>query len=392
MKKTLRKFLTAGLALSLCLTALTACGKKDNKDQGQAVPAGEGMQINSEASPADKGEGQKFKPSDFGWQSQDKYEFQYAGISMSLPEKIREAMQKKDIIMLDDSIWNDKGGVKYGVISWNKMTEEQKNKELGTMGDEYPDWIKSLEKIGAFSMFEAGTSEEEISKITGCTDHKKLGQSSDGQYDYYLSTNKDSKSELKDEIGKIDIKIGQIEKLPENGYVFTEKNSSAQSAVGVGQEGSTSSNLGDLKTKTIEGKEYSLKEMGENELTMVNVFATWCGPCVKEIPELQKLSEEMKDKKVGIVGVVTDTVSGGSEDSGALAKAKEIKDKLKVTYPFLMPDKTNFNGRLNGIQALPETFFVDKKGNIVGETYSGARSYDDWKAIIEKELANLKNK
>ena len=58
----------------------------------------------------------------------------------------------------------------------------------------------------------------------------------------------------------------------------------------------------------------------------------------------------------------------------------------------MIPDKTNFNGRLNGIQALPETFFVDKNGNIVGDTYSGAKNTEEWKKVIEKELANIKNK
>ena len=46
-------------------------------------------------------------------------------------------------------------------------------------------------------------------------------------------------------------------------------------------------------------------------------------------------------------------------------------------------------GRLQGIQALPETFFVDSKGNIVGDSYSGAKSLDEWKAIVEKELKNV---
>lgn len=55
-----------------------------------------------------------------------------------------------------------------------------------------------------------------------------------------------------------------------------------------------------------------------------------------------------------------------------------------------MPDKTNFNGRLNGIQAMPETFFVDSNGNIVGDTYSGAKSAKEWKQVIEKELEKIK--
>ena len=44
---------------------------------------------------------------------------------------------------------------------------------------------------------------------------------------------------------------------------------------------------------------------------MVNVFATWCSPCINEIPDLEKLYQEMKDKGVGVVGVTRDTVGSG---------------------------------------------------------------------------------
>ena len=76
----------------------------------------------------------------------------------------------------------------------------------------------------------------------------------------------------------------------------------------------------------------------------------------------------------------------------SIEKSKLIHEKTKASYPFLMPDKTNFNGRLNGIQAMPETFFVDSNGNIVGDTYSGAKSAKEWKQVIEKELEKIKNK
>ena len=47
------------------------------------------------------------------------------------------------------------------------------------------------------------------------------------------------------------------------------------------------------------------------------------------------------------------------------------------------------NGRLQGISAFPETFFVDKDGNIVGDTYTGSHILDEWKEIVEKELKNV---
>ena len=123
---------------------------------------------------------------------------------------------------------------------------------------------------------------------------------------------------------------------------------------------------------------------------MVNVFATWCTACVQEIPALAEVQKEMQSKGVNIVGVVTDTVDDSGENQEALEKAKLIMERTKANYSFLMPDKSNFNGRLNGIQALPETFFVDKNGQIVGESYSGSHNKKDWTEIIEKELARVK--
>ena len=143
-------------------------------------------------------------------------------------------------------------------------------------------------------------------------------------------------------------------------------------------------------SKDINGKEFSSKDFADYDITMVNVFATWCTACVKEIPDLVKLQKEFKNKGVNIVGVVTDTIDDNGKNEAAVKKSKLIQEKTKASYPFLMPDKTNFNGRLNGIQAMPETFFVDKNGKIVGNTYSGAKSAEEWKKVIKKELKNIK--
>ena len=48
------------------------------------------------------------------------------------------------------------------------------------------------------------------------------------------------------------------------------------------------------------------------------------------------------------------------------------------------------NGRLSGIDAVPETFFVDKEGNIVGDTYVGSHGLEEWREIVEKELEGVK--
>ena len=98
----------------------------------------------------------------------------------------------------------------------------------------------------------------------------------------------------------------------------------------------------------------------------------------------------MKERGVGVVGVVLDTVSDDAkQNEDTVKKAGVLQEKTKASYPFLVPDSTMMNGRLNGISAFPETFFVDKEGNIVGETYSGSHTLDEWKEIVEKELKNI---
>ena len=142
--------------------------------------------------------------------------------------------------------------------------------------------------------------------------------------------------------------------------------------------------------KDINDVTYTQEMFADYDLTMINVFTTWCTPCVREIPDLEKIYQEMKDDGVGVAGIVLDAADGSGETDGeTVEKGKMLAEKTGVSYPFLIPDEGYLNGRLAGIQAVPETFFVDRDGNIVGETYSGSRSFEDWKSIIEKELEGV---
>ena len=71
----------------------------------------------------------------------------------------------------------------------------------------------------------------------------------------------------------------------------------------------------------IRDRDYTEKVFSDYDLTLVNIFTTWCSPCVNEIPELEKLYEEMKEKGVGVVGVVLDTVGddGKQDDAAAVS-------------------------------------------------------------------------
>ena len=391
-------FLLLGLCLSLSFTACQNKGVAEQSsmasteaaadasgEQGLVVsPEEAGVSVNMDSN------GDSFKPADYTLPVKDEYVYECLGLKFGLSEKIKEAMKTKDIVMLDDQSPLDQD-LKYALLYFSKLTEEQKNAEVGKMGDGYEKWQESLERIGTIGMFEKSLPEKEIGKITKCDSHTKLGESKDGKYSYYLSVNSGADAETIEELKKTTVEITEKKERPENGFVLAEKSDLENTMAFSTDSQNAVTDLSNLQTKDIHGKEFSSKDFANYDLTMVNVFATWCTACIQEIPDLVEVQKEMQAKGVNIIGIVTDTVDDTGENQEAIEKAKLIQEKTKANYSFLMPDKTNFNGRLNGIQALPETFFVDKNGQIVGETYSGSHNKKDWTAIIEKELSALKN-
>lgn len=349
-------------------------------DEAGMVVDGDAVAADGDAIPSDFIQG-TFKPSDTTVQAQDSYEYPFLGLNMKLPEELLKQIKAQSIAMITNEGWNDNAdAIKYAYISWSEMTEEQKEAEVDKLGTAYDDWCNSLAKIGVIGIYDED-SEKELDKITGCTEHKEIGSSSDGKYKYYLSTNKDADESLKKEVEEIDVTLTDMTPFQQLS-AFDQPQDTSNTG--------DSTTVGKFETKGIDGKDYTEKVFSDYDLTLVNIFTTWCSPCVNEIPELEKLYEEMKEKGVGVVGVVLDTVGDdGKQDDATVKKAGVLQKKTKASYPFLIPDSTMMNGRLNGISAFPETFFVDKNGNIVGETYSGSHSLDEWKEIVEKELENV---
>lgn len=140
-----------------------------------------------------------------------------------------------------------------------------------------------------------------------------------------------------------------------------------------------------FKTTDRTGNGYDESIFASAKLTMINFWEPWCGPCVGEIPDLEKLYEAYKDKGFLILGVYSEEHMEADVD--ALIK------KTKVSYPILKYD-VNFDKFKTGY--VPTTIFVDKNGHLVdlgssndenGQPYViGAKSLDEWTAMIKDYL------
>ncbi len=123
------------------------------------------------------------------------------------------------------------------------------------------------------------------------------------------------------------------------------------------------------------------------KLTLVNVWATFCPPCLQEMPALGELYREYANRGLGIIGIVTDVFDRNERVFQANRNtANIIVEKTKANYPHLLLSEDLYNLRLKGSQVVPETFFVDSSGKIVGQTYYGAKTKAAWKKVIESTL------
>ena len=140
----------------------------------------------------------------------------------------------------------------------------------------------------------------------------------------------------------------------------------------------------------LDGNQVDQSIFADADLTMINVWGTFCTPCLDEMPDLGELSEEYKDKGMQIIGICSDTVNADRElDEAQVKKAKELAEQTGADYLHLAMSRDLVDTLLPQVMAVPMTIFVDSEGKQVGSAYMGARDKDGWTEIIEEMLASV---
>ena len=157
--------------------------------------------------------------------------------------------------------------------------------------------------------------------------------------------------------------------------------------------GSTETETLDLSSFTasdLGGKAVSGEIFKTHRLNMINIWATFCGPCIREMPDLQALSEEHAED-LQIIGIILDiTDRNYNIVLDIKQEALKIIEQTGVRYDHLIPSKSLNSLLLSDVQAVPVTVFVDREGRMVGSAYAGSRSKKDWETIITKLLEEVR--
>ncbi len=121
------------------------------------------------------------------------------------------------------------------------------------------------------------------------------------------------------------------------------------------------------------GKEVSLADF-KGRVLLVNFWATWCAPCVEELPSLDRLQ--------GALGSKDFTVLAISEDRQGAATARPFLEKHGLKRLAAHADRQMGLARALGLRGMPSTYLIDRKGNVVGSLTGAA----EWDSPAAKEL------
>lgn len=166
----------------------------------------------------------------------------------------------------------------------------------------------------------------------------------------------------------------------------------ALTACGQGESGGESSRqvtvFEDFTAQDLDGNPVDESIFADCDVTMINLWGTFCGPCLQEMPDLGEISDEYADKGFQIVGICTDAVNlDGEILEDVVETAKADAQETGADYLHIVPVGEIFTDLLPRVTGVPTTIFVDSKGQQIGLADIGAKDKDAWIQVIEEKLA-----
>ena len=138
--------------------------------------------------------------------------------------------------------------------------------------------------------------------------------------------------------------------------------------------------------KDVDGAEVTSDVLANSKLTMLNVWATYCNPCLEEMPYLGEIVAEYDSAEFQILGILSDVSENSSQED--IDYAKELIEQTQANYPHLLLGQDLYNTLVGGVTAVPTTFFVKQDGEVLGYV-TGAADKDTWKELINELLAEV---
>lgn len=295
------------------------------------------------------------------------YDFPQAGFGFELPDSVK--LSKGSIVTHDQGEFQYNGNITMAwPVYWNFTEEEVDNLTEDDLDKVHTGMSfciicsgegRDLEqtKKDCIAQIEEDTGEtlpeEEAKSLNDC---KEIHN--DGEYTWFMLTQPKSEDFPKEYQAEYDAFYDATDEIIENMTFYPPQ---------IWRGGDEGAHIS-FKTTDLDGNAVDSKELfAGNKITMINIWGTYCGPCIDEMPSLEELGKDYADKGVGIVGLVVDVPEG---EDDALADAKDILADTGVTFQNLRA-WDGYDQQLS-IPGTPTSYFVDSQGKLVGDPVVGS--------------------
>lgn len=358
------------LTAAMMMGSFTACGSKGAKETVSLTEQekAEGYKIQTDL-------GFKYKlPAVF-----TKYADNISGYGMGDDQNAEEPLYSQHIIEFISKELYDQY---YAIMNDTSLSDEKKNERV------MAEVFSKTKKIFSFTVLRADKTPKEASEIATLTEfaHNDELRRSDKYVQFFSYADVDT-SDLSDESKKIyEELMGSLEEL--------------KKSISVGEPVTMAEGIGSIKnykfkSVDLEGNPVDESVFKNAKLTMVNVWATWCGPCKAELPHIAKVAEEYKDKGFQVLGMLSDakieeTDEAKQKTSDEVTEhAKQLLRDANASYVNVKTSEDIEGSIMKFVVGIPTTFFMDANGNVVGQPFSGSKTEEEFKQIIDEMLKKL---
>lgn len=137
----------------------------------------------------------------------------------------------------------------------------------------------------------------------------------------------------------------------------------------------------------LDGNQVDESILAGSRLTLVQIWATYCGGHMEDLETLQQLYTEYGRSDLNVVGILASAqYEDGSLNKDEVEYVKYLLGETGAKYPQLLPSDDLIQIKLKDLGIIPESFLLDSQGNQVGQSWTGSRTADQLRETIDKAL------
>lgn len=198
---------------------------------------------------------------------------------------------------------------------------------------------------------------------------EKMGEFAGKEYYFVYNDTPPTEGYTETEVKDIQVVLDSMDATKEHLILFTPPERDSEAEEREMQEQVAGINMSQFETTSLDGNTVTQDIFKDYDITMVNVWATWCGPCRKELPAIQAAYEQLPEN-VNIISICDDA----AEETEL---ANFLVEKTGIKYMVLSVDEALEESVMTHISAFPTSFLIDSEGHLVGTPVIGIPSGDD---------------